>query len=111
MQVAPAHLDSLDVVGEAEAEHGPVLIRKLEYPLLLHDLGEWPVGTLLARDRSRPDQPEAAVDPHRARRRARRNPPVDLRQQRFVVDRALELEVDLGRKRDNDGEWGPLGAG
>src|SRR4051794_24851824 len=66
VEVPPAHLDPLRVLGKAEAEHRAVNRSELEHLLLGDHLSEWPVRRLLPGNRARPDELEAAVDPHRA---------------------------------------------
>jgi hypothetical protein len=67
-------------------------------------LAERTVGRPLAGNRARPDQLELAVHPHRRGARTRRHPLVEGGNQGVVVERAVELELDLRLEPDDDRE-------
>ena len=90
MQVIAADLDGPAVLGEAEADQRPAHVVQLEHVLLGHDLGQWPVGLMLARDRAGPDELELAVDAYRAGRGAVRQDAVELGKQPSVVERQVK---------------------
>ena len=66
VQVVAADLDPLRVAREAEAEHRPGDVVELEHVLFGDDLGQRPVGRVLARHRAGPDRLEAPVEADRA---------------------------------------------
>src|SRR3954451_6540905 len=94
VEVPPALLDPLRILGKAEAEHRSVDRSELEHLLLGDHLREWPVRRLLPGNRARPDELEAAVDPHSAGGRVGGDAAVDLGEQPVMVDRSLQVELD-----------------
>jgi hypothetical protein len=111
VQVPAAHLDALCVGGEPEAHHRSLDVPKPEHVLIGDDLGERAVGRLLPWDRTGLDEREATVDPDGTGGGAGGNALLDRRQQRIVVERSLEAEVEIGVEGNDHRERGALGAG
>ena len=72
----------------------PATSTQLEHVLLGDHLGQRPVRRLLGGDRAGADQLEVPVEADRAGRGSSRHQLVEPGQQRSVVERALELDVD-----------------
>jgi hypothetical protein len=99
------------VGGEPKAHHRSLHVGEPEHPLVRDDVGERPVGRLLARDRTGLHEREPAVDPNCRGGDIGGDPPLDGLEQPVVVQLFLEAEVDVGIEGDDDGERRVLGGG
>jgi lipooligosaccharide transport system ATP-binding protein len=109
VKVVAGDLDPLGVGGEAEAEHRPLDVAQLEDVLLGDDLGQRPVGRLLARHGPGADELEATVEADRAGGGAGGDQIVQPLQQSFVVE-LLPGQPLVQRRFEpgDDRERGPL---
>jgi hypothetical protein len=81
---------------------------KLELVLFGDDLGQRPIGRVLAWDRAGPDALEGAIEPDGAGGGARRNQLVEAGEQVAVGQRPVDLPLDRRLEAGDDRERGPL---
>ena len=98
VEVVAAHLDPLRVAREPEAEHRPGDVVELEHALFGDDLGQWPVGRVLARHRACPNRLEIPVEADRARCRTLRDQAVERREEAVVRERPADRGLDRRRR-------------
>jgi hypothetical protein len=90
VEVEAADLDRSAVLRETEADEGAVYVVKLEHALFGDDLGQRPVGRLLARYERARTSSKWSSDPQGAGGRVRRQHAVERGQQLGLAERTIE---------------------